>query len=112
MVTLKTWRQRIKAAGEKAIPPGDPVFEYADSIGLDPEMLSVQWHHFVQTYTEDRDAKLYIDWRKAFRNSVRNNWFKLWWIDNKGAVAWTSRGLQAQANYRTVRERSDSRQQG
>ena len=107
MVTLKAWRARIKAAGEKALPAGDPIFEYADSVGLDPEMLSVAWHNFVVTYTEDRDTKLYVDWRKVFRRSVRENWHRLWFIDPvKKTAAWTSRGLQAQAAYRAIRQPS------
>jgi len=106
-VTLKTWRQRVKDAGEKAIPPSDAVFALADRIGLDPEMVAVQWHHFCEVYTEDRPTKLYVDWRATFRNSVRGNWFKLWFTDARGNVGWTSLGLQAQANFRTVRAASD-----
>jgi hypothetical protein len=104
-VTLKTWRERVKAAGEKFVPPGDPVFGYADEIGLGAEMLPVQLHHFIQTYTEDRDAKRYTDWRKAFRNSVRGNWFGLWFIETGGAK-WSSKGLQALASYRASKRQT------
>ena len=103
-VTLNAWRRRIRDAGEKAIPAGDPLFDYADRVGLDPEMLPVQWHQFVETYTNERNTKLYTDWRKAFRNSVRQNWFRLWYVDRvTNAMNWTSTGLQALADYKAMK---------
>lgn len=95
---LADWLAFVRSKGERAIPADDPVYTLADSIGLDPEMVRVQWHHFRTTYTEDRDRKTYIDWRQAFRNSVRANWFRLWTIDPITRRAnWTSNGLQARS---------------
>ena len=99
-LTFTEWRQANPVA-EAPIPDGDPIFRYANEIGLGPEMLQVQWHHFFQTYTEDRPKKTYTDWRAAFRKSVRGNWFRLWSMDAAGAK-WTSNGLQSQASYRAL----------
>lgn len=99
-LTFTAWRDATREKGEKLIPQTDAVFDLAASIGLDPEMVPVQWHHFVATYTEDRPTKTNSDWRACFRSSVRQNWFRLWVIEPAGPVRWTSIGLQAQAAYR------------
>jgi hypothetical protein len=98
MVTLQTWRDRIRAAGESLLPENDPIFDYADEIGLTLDMIHAQWHVFVQAYVEDRPTKLYTDWRATFRASVRGNWFKLWFIDGANGPKWTSVGQQALAS--------------
>jgi hypothetical protein len=94
-MTLAAWRAEIKAAGEKALPEHDPIFDYADEIGLTVDMIHAQWHAFVQAFTEDRPTKLYADWRATFRASVRGNWFRLWFIDGANGPKWTTVGQQA-----------------
>lgn len=100
LTTFAEWREQLKARGEKAIPAGDPIFQYADQVRFEPDMLAVQFDHFKQVYLERGAAKKYVDWRAAFRNSVRGNWFNLWVFDRVGAAPkWTSKGLQAFASY-------------
>lgn len=84
-----------------AIPPGDPIFAYCDEVGIDPEMLAVAWAAFKTTYTTERKLKRYVDWRAVFRNAVRRNYGRLWFIDRAGAAAkWTTAGNQALIEYR------------
>ncbi len=93
-VSLKTWLAGIKANGEKPIPEGDQVLAYADEVGLPIEFLTLAWREFRHRYSLP-DAKRYRDWRRVFRQAVRGNWLKLWWLDGQ-QFALTTVGLQAQ----------------
>lgn len=95
-VGLKAWLDAVKAAGEKAIPDGDPVFAYADEVGIPAEFLRLAWLEFRHRYGQP-DSKRYRDWRSVFRKAVRGNWLKLWWLDpGSNAYGLTTVGLQAQ----------------
>ena len=102
-ITFAEWREQVKAKGEMSIPQGDPIFEYGENIGLDGHMLPVLYRFFVKTHLEGTDARVnkrHADWRGVFRTSVRENWFGLWFIEREGQPAkWTSKGLQALADY-------------
>jgi len=94
-VSITTWLESIKAIGEKPIPADDSVFEYADKVGIPPEFLRLYWREFRERYSQ-KGSKRYTDWRKVFRNSVRGNWLKLWWVDSCGTYALTTTGKQAE----------------
>lgn len=91
--TLRDWLDHVKAQGETPIPEDDPVFSYADSIGLPREFLRLAWREFLQRYTQP-NAKRYRDWRATFRNAVRGNWMHVWRADGDG-YALTTPGEQA-----------------
>jgi chorismate mutase len=93
-VGLSAWIEVAKASGEKLVPDGDPVFVYAESIGLPNEFLHLAWLEFKHQYQQP-GAKRYIDWRAVFRKAVRGNWLKLWWLEGD-KYALTTRGMQAQ----------------
>lgn len=93
-ITLKQFLEACKASGEQTIPENDPVFEYADTIGLDREMVAVCWHEFKNAFVRD-DSKRQKDWRAHFRNAVRRNWYKLWYLKEDEVARWTSSGEQA-----------------
>lgn len=84
------WREECKRNGEKPIPEDDPVFSFADEVGLSVDFIRIAWIEFSRKNTEP-EAKNYIDWRAHFRNAVRQNWFKLWFRKDN---AWclTTRG--------------------
>ena len=42
-----------------------------------------------------KEGKKYKDWEKTFANSVRQNWFKLWWLNEANEYELTSQGRQA-----------------
>lgn len=94
-VGLKAWLETVKAKGEKPIPEGDPVFTYADDVGIPHEFLQLAWLEFRHRYTQP-DAKRYRDWRAHFRNAVRRNYTRVWYVDPSGEYRLTTVGLQAQ----------------
>lgn len=92
-VTFAQWRDAVKASGEKLIPENDPVFEYATDAGIKIEFLQLAWVEFREAHKNR--TKKYADWRAAFRNSVRGNWYKLWWLKPDGTCELTTAGVQA-----------------
>lgn len=104
-VTLKTHLERVKQAGEKPIPPDDPVFEYAKSINLPVEFLQICWHEFKDRHTEGPNkSKRQKSWRQTFQNCVRSNWYKLWWLNPEhGQYQLTTTGEQAKRNMESRR---------
>lgn len=97
-ITLKKFLDDCRATGEKPIPETDSVFEYAERVGIPIDFLKLNWLEFRARFSEPA-AKRYKDWRAAFRNSVRGNWFKLWWIGADGVCALTTVGEQAKRTH-------------
>lgn len=93
-IGLKSYLEQCKAKGEKPIPEGDSVFDYASKAGIPEDYLRLHWFEFKARYGEE-GAKRYKDWRSVFRKSVRGNWFKLWWLAADGACSLTTVGEQA-----------------
>jgi hypothetical protein len=92
-IGIKAWLESLPPESP-AIPPTDPLFAYAESIGLPAEMLELAWTRFVEDMA-DRN-KRQKDWRAHFRNAVRGNWFRLWWLDPAtGTYRLTTVGEQA-----------------
>jgi hypothetical protein len=92
-ISLPTWLTTIKAMGEDPIPADDPVFGYADSVGIPRDHLRLAWREFRERYSLP-NAKRYRCWRTVFRKAVRGNWFKLWHFAGD-ACALTTTGVQA-----------------
>jgi hypothetical protein len=93
-VSLKTWTEAVKAKGEKPIPESDPVFVYADEVGIPPDFLRLAWQEFRHRYSQP-ESKRYRDWRAVFRKAVRGNWLKLWFLSPDGSYSLTTVGHQA-----------------
>lgn len=92
-MTLAQFLDHCKASGEKAIPDNDPVMAYAEKVGISDDMLAVAWSEFKAAYlTVD---KRYKDWRQSFRNAVRRNYYKLWFLAEGKRATWTTAGEQA-----------------
>lgn len=103
-ISLKTWLEATKAAGEAPVPESDPVFAYADGVGIPADFLRLAWLEFRHRYTQP-DAKRYRDWRGVFRKAVRGNWLKLWWLDPaSNQYGLTTVGLQAQRAHQERRQ--------
>lgn len=79
--TLEAWLADLKAKGEKALPPSDPIFDYAKDSRLPTEFLRFAWVAFRERNTGA--DKTQADWRAAFRNAVRGNWLRLWWLNTE-----------------------------
>lgn len=100
-VTLQTWLETVQANGEQAIPADDPIFADAEKIGLPVDYLRICWMEFRDRYRDgDRKAKRYADWRATFRNTVRDNWFKLWAINADGECFLTTQGTLAMRRFK------------
>ncbi|TEX49307.1 MAG: hypothetical protein CFR70_03725 [Rhodocyclaceae bacterium] len=69
------------------------MFDYADKVGIDQEMVVVCWREFRDAYLPSK--KTQADWRAHFRNAVRRNWYKLWYLKDGEPAAWTTAGEQA-----------------
>lgn len=58
-------------------------------------MLQVAWLSFrdrhIPAEGDKKRPKKYKDWPLAFTNAVKDNWYKLWYIDG-GEIKWTSQG--------------------
>lgn len=98
-VGLKAWLSDIKASGAKPVPEGDPVFAYAERVGIPSEFLALAWFGFKHRYLTQHPDKKYKDWRRTFRNAVESNWLKFWWVDGSGAYALTTAGQQAKKDF-------------
>jgi len=91
--TLKAFLDACKASGEKPIPEDDPIFDYAEKVGIAPDMLATAWQEFKTRFLPT--AKRQKDWRAHFRNAVRRNWYGLWFLKEGEAARWTTAGEQA-----------------
>lgn len=92
----RTFKQFVDDCAESGEPPISgykPVMDYAESVGLPPAYLNLAWQRFKDEYADSR--KLYTDWRKAFLNCVKGNWFRLWYISDDGKYVLTTVGKQA-----------------
>ena len=86
--TIQTFLETCQQEGIERIPKDDPIFEFAQNTGIPIEMVRVTWQQFVRNNKET--GKRQKDWRAAFRNCVRGNWFKFWYIEADGTVKETS----------------------
>lgn len=91
--TLEAFIEHCKSVGEKPIPENDPIFGYVQKVGIDQEMLAVAWQEFKAAFLGT--AKRQKDWRSHFRNAVRRNWYKLWFLKDGEQAGWTTAGEQA-----------------
>ncbi|WP_372809468.1 hypothetical protein [Litorivivens sp.] len=96
-VSIDGFLRRCKDSGEQPIPEDHKVFEYAEDVGIPLDLLRLCWLEFVEQM--QGKGKRYKDWRAAFLNYVRNNYLKLWFIDN-GQYLLTTQGKQAQIKHR------------
>lgn len=103
--TFGVFLDACQRAGEKAIPPDDPIFDYAAEIGLPGDFLSLAWDVFAERFSEEGSTasrKTYkgaVGWRAAFRNYIRNGYLNLWRIDGDGEYVLTTAGKQARLRF-------------
>jgi len=91
-ITFSQWQDQLRISGDKAITDYRPVWEYAETVGLQADWIYIAWLKFKERYTEDTNnsGKRYIDWRRTFLNAVKDNWFKLWYLGDKGFTLTTT----------------------
>ena len=94
-ILFSEFLKRCKENNENSIPENDGVFDIAKRSGVTSEMLRLCWLEFADKYSTDTKKK-YVDWRRAFQNCVRDNWYDLWYADHEGNILLTSKGRLAQ----------------
>lgn len=92
-IGLDAWLESI--GEEEAIPAEDAIFAYAKKAGIPLDFLELSWNRFCEDMTERKTRKK--DWRAHYRNAVKGNWYKIWWLDNDGVYQLTTVGKQAKA---------------
>ena len=97
--TLTTYLAECRAAKVKPVPDDHAVRRWAADAGLTPEMLQIAWLQFRDRYTEGEKGKgkRYRDWPAHFATAVKDNWFRLWFTDDKGGMCWSSNGMTHKA---------------
>ncbi len=98
LISLAEFISDCKDSGQMAIPENDPIFDYASKQSLPDDFIRYAWLEFKRKFAEDASKKQ-KDWRAHFRNAVRENWFKLWFIADNGQCALTTRGKQVQREH-------------
>ncbi len=101
-LTFADWCEDAKAKGERFISDYAPVWEYAKKVSLPDEFVMLAFQVFKDRYTngEKGKRKTYADWRLAFLNAIKSDWFRLWRVDADGRYCLTSAGLQADLEHR------------
>ncbi len=97
--TLSTYLAECRAAKVKPVPDDHAVRRWAADAGLTPDMLQIAWLQFRDRYTEGEKGKgkRYRDWPAHFATAVKDNWFRLWFTDDKGGMCWSSNGMTHKA---------------
>lgn len=93
-ITFKKWLDDCKAAGATPIPEDDPIFEYADGVGISLDFIRYAWVEFKRKYSSpESKGKRYKLWARHFGNAVRENWYGIWY-ERDGQFLLTTRGKQ------------------
>lgn len=85
--------------GARAIDSDDPIFAYCEKCGISEEMLNLCWLKFKDYYLEN-PSKKYKDWRKTFRNCVKDNWYGIWWFNADNKAELSNKGRQAAVSFK------------
>lgn len=89
-ITFDQWVKDLD--DDYAIPPADPIFDWAEKAGIPDGYVELAWLAFADRFTGAE--KTYADWRAAFRNYVKGGWLDLWKPSRDGGYYLTDAGLQ------------------
>lgn len=95
--TFVGWIDVLRSSGEKPISDYRALRQYMQTVGLPEDFVALAWERFKARYSEDPNykRKRYADWRATFLNAVKDNWFKLWYLDAENSWQLTTVGKQA-----------------
>lgn len=105
-VTFDAFLQTCHDADEKPIRRDDPIFQFAKDACIPVEFLHLAWREFAGKHTGTQ--RLQKDWRAHFRDAVRRNWFKLWWMPSEGSCELTTAGVQLRRELEAERLRQQA----
>lgn len=97
-IELKTFLDQCKAKDERPMRDYTPLWAYAESAGLDSDLIALAWFEFRRRFLPGGtgEGKKYKNWRQAFRKYVEGNYFRLWAIDANDTYFLTTLGKQVQ----------------
>lgn len=97
-LSLKTFLERCRTAGETAISGYKPLLEYVDGSGLPMEFVQLAWDVFKAEHSAGgvNERRLQADWRRHFLNYVTKGYYRLWYANAEGQYSLTTVGIQAQ----------------
>ncbi|WP_336695655.1 hypothetical protein [Delftia acidovorans] len=94
--TLKTYLAECEEQGVKPVPDDHAIRTFMAKAGICDEMQQLAWMRFREEHTTGtRKDKRQKDWPATFANSVKDRWYRLWFIQANGPAQWTTEGLQA-----------------
>ena len=92
---LSEFLKECQAADVMVIPGDDPIYTYAEKVGIHADMLAACWRKFRDYYaTGNGSDKRQKDWRAHYRSAIRGNWYKFWYMPDGQPAAWTTAGEQ------------------
>lgn len=94
-ISLSDYLNECKEKGIKPISSDDPLFTYCEQAGIPDDYTALAWRVFKDAHLTKN--KRYVDWKAAFRNAVKQDWYKLWAIDRDGNFYLTTAGKQAES---------------
>jgi phage replication O-like protein O len=95
-IRFATWLQNCKQEGVDPILSDNPVFDYAEKMGISVEYVRLCWLEFKRKYADS--TKSYVLWPKHFDNAVRENWYGIW-FEKDGGWQLTTRGKQIEKEH-------------
>lgn len=97
-ISFQTFMDECRASGQNAIIGYEPVWKYAEKVGLPSQFIELCWLEFKRRYRAggSKAGKRYKDWRATFRNCVEDNWFGLWAARGEKEYVLTTAGITAQ----------------
>lgn len=97
-VSLKTFADKCKEAGEPVMSGYEPLIRYAEGVGLPMEFVQLAWDVFKAEHSPGgaNERRMQSDWRRHFLNYVSKGYYRLWYADALGNFTLTTQGIQAQ----------------
>lgn len=96
-ICLKTYLDNCKAEEKMPVPPDDPIFDYAEKAQIPEDWLHLCWREFVERHIDS--GKRQKSWPQTFRNCVKSNWYRLWFITADNEYRLTTAGRQAEIKH-------------
>lgn len=93
-IGIEAFLAECASLGELPIKADDPIYAYAESIGLPDDFLALAWGEFKIRRRAKKQAGV-RGWRQHYRDAVKQNWFRLWYEKDDGGWDLTTAGKQA-----------------
>jgi phage replication O-like protein O len=97
-ITFKKYLENCKLNNIQPLPDDCIVFKNAEKLGIDEVWLKLCWLKFKEYYLNNH--KRQSNWIATFNNCVKDNWYKIWFMDNNNKLALSSQGKIALEFYK------------